>query len=62
MLEPRLQDSTDYNGLRGHKKQIVIAVIGMLLAFGFLYSMVYTMNSTVSDQIPLSPKLDYKTK
>lgn len=62
MTEPTLHDSTDYNGLKGQKKQIVIAVIGMLLAFGFLYSIVYTINSTVSDQIPMSPKLDFKTK
>ena len=52
MSEPRLEDSTDFNGLKGEKKKIVYAVIAMILAIGFLYAVVYDQNRAVSDEIP----------
>ena len=52
MSEPRLQDSTDYNGLKGEKKKVVYAVVAMILAVGLLYAVLYDQNRHVSDEIP----------
>jgi len=52
MSEPRLEDSTDYNGLKGNKKKVVYAVVAMILAIGFLYALVYDTNAKVGDEIP----------
>ena len=59
MNEPRLQDSTDYEKLEGSKKEVVWAVISLLLAIGTLYGIVKVSNSHVSDEIPLSKRVDY---
>ena len=40
MKEPQLEDFTDYNGLRGNKKNVVYSVICMLLAIGMLSAIV----------------------
>jgi len=52
MSEPRLEDSTDYNGLKGNKKKVVYSVVVMILAVGFLYAILYDQNRGVSDEIP----------
>jgi len=52
MSEPRLEDSTDYNGLKGNKKRVVYAVVAMSLAMGLLYAVIYAQNLHVSDEIP----------
>jgi len=62
MDEPRLQDSTDYNGLHGKKKIVVYAVVAMLLAIGLLYTIVKKQNSYVEDEIPLGKRVDYIQK
>lgn len=62
MKEPRLEDSTDYNGLRGNKKNVVYAVIFMLLAIGMLYAIVKKQNDYVDDEIPQGKRLDYIKK
>ncbi len=62
MKEPRLEDSTDYNGLKGNKNNVVYAVIFMLLAIGVLYSIVKTLNSHVADEIPPGKRMDYIKK
>ncbi len=59
MNEPRLQDSTDYNGLRGNKRDVVYAIIGFLLALGVFYSIVKVQNAHVSDEIPLGKQMDH---
>lgn len=62
MKEPRLQDSTDYNGLKGNKRNVVIAVVVMLLAIGLLYTIVKNTYSHVADEIPQSKRIDYIQK
>lgn len=62
MNEPRLQDSTDYNGLRGNKKDVVYAVVAMLLAMGLLYSITKHSFSHVADEIPQGKRVDYIQK
>ena len=52
MSEPRLEDSTDYNGLKGNKKRVVYAVVAMILAIGLLYAILYDQNRQVNDEIP----------
>jgi hypothetical protein len=59
MNEPRLEDMTDYNELTGAKKEIVSAVISLLLALGVVYGIVRVSNSHVSDEIPLGKRVDY---
>jgi len=62
MHEPKLKDSTDYNGLHGNKKNVVYAVITMLLAIGLLYTIVKKQNSHVEGEIPLGKRVDYIQK
>ena len=62
MHEPRLEDSTDYNGLHGNKKNVVYAVVVMLLAIGLLYTIVKEQNSHVSDELPQGKRVDYIQK
>ncbi len=62
MKEPRLEDSTDYNGLRGNKKNVVYAVVFMLLAIGMLYAIVKKQNDYVDDEIPQGKRVDYIKK
>ena len=59
MNEPRLQDSTDYNKLTGAKREVVWAVVSLLLALGAIYGIVKANNSHVSDEIPPSKRIDY---
>jgi len=59
MNEPRLQDSTDYHELTGRKKEVVTAVISLLLAIGVLYGIAKVSNSHVSDEIPPGKRVDY---
>jgi len=59
MHEPRLEDSTDYNGLKGNKKRVVYAVVAMSLAMGLLYAIIYAQNLKVSDQIPRQDITDF---
>jgi len=59
MNEPRLQDSTDYYKLTGAKREVVSAVISLLLALGVLYGIIKVSNSVVPDEIPLGKRVDY---
>ena len=59
MNEPTLRDSTDFNGLKGEKKHVVYAVVAMLLAMGFLYSIVKGVYSHVDDEIPPAKTIIY---
>jgi hypothetical protein len=62
MKEPRLEDSTDYNGLKGNKKNVVYAVIFILLAMGLFYAIVKKQNDHVDDEIPQGKRVDYIKK
>lgn len=62
MKEPRLEDSTDYNGLRGKKKNVVYGVVFMLLAIGILYTVIKEQNNHVEDEIPQGKRVDYIKK
>ncbi len=57
--EPKLTDSSDYNELKGEKRKVVYAVIGMLIAIGVLYSIVKETYSHVDDEIPPAKRVDY---
>jgi len=59
MHEPRLEDMTDYNGLTGAKREVVYAVISLLLALGVVYGIAKVSNSHVSDEIPMGKRVDY---
>lgn len=52
MYEPRLEDISDYNGLKGNKKKVVYSVVIMICAVGILYTTIKVQNSHVSDEIP----------
>lgn len=51
MSEPRLEDSSDYNGLKGSKRKVVYAVVAMIIAIGILLVVLRVENSHVSDEI-----------
>jgi len=51
MSEPRLEDISDYNTLKGEKKKVVWAVILAGLLMGVIYAVVYNNNKNVDDSI-----------
>jgi len=58
MSEPRLEDIEDYNGLKGQKKKVVIAVV----VAGLVMSVIYGVVVNLSDKNePSSIDKTYKT-
>ncbi len=53
MSEPRLEDISDYNTLKGSKKKVVWAVIVIGLLMGVLYMTVYNMYDSKEDTIKI---------
>ena len=51
MTEPRLEDISDYNTLKGEKKRIVWAVIIAGLFLGAIYMMAYNIYDDKGDAI-----------
>lgn len=43
MSEPRLEDISDYDTLKGSKKKVVLAVIFAGLFIGVIYTIVYSL-------------------
>ena len=60
MGEPRLEDISDYNALKGEKKKVVWAVVLAGLLMGVIYAFVYNSNDAddriqVKDSIKIVP-------
>ena len=60
MSEPRLEDISDYDTLKGKKKKVVWAVILAGLLMGVIYSLVYSFDEAddaikVNDAIKIMP-------
>ena len=60
MSQPRLEDISDYDTLKGEKKKVVLAVILAGLFMGAVYSLVYSMDEAddaiiVNDAIKIMP-------
>ncbi len=53
MSEPRLEDISDYNTLKGSKKKVVWAVILTGLLMGVFYMVVYNLYDNKSDTIKI---------
>ncbi|MFA6138248.1 MAG: hypothetical protein WC667_09195 [Sulfurimonas sp.] len=53
MSEPRLEDISDYNTLKGGKKKVVWAVILTGLLMGGFYLVVYNLYDNKSDTIKI---------
>ncbi len=51
MSEPRLEDSSDYDTLKGEKKKVVWAVVLVGLIMGVIYTVVATSNNEANDVI-----------
>lgn len=54
MSEPRLEDISDYDTLKGSKKRVVWAVIFAGLFMGLVYVVIYGMYSNESDSIEIN--------
>ena len=60
MSEPRLEDISDYDTLKGEKKKVVWAVILAGLLMGVIYGVVYSTNQAddvieVNEAIKIMP-------
>ncbi|MDO8454440.1 MAG: hypothetical protein Q7S59_07720 [Sulfurimonas sp.] len=53
MSEPRLEDISDYNTLKGGKRKVVWTVILVGLFMGVLYMAVYNLYDNKSDTIKI---------
>ena len=51
MSEPRLEDISDYNTLKGEKKKVVLAVILAGLIMGIIYTVTSSKYDSVDDSI-----------
>lgn len=51
MKEPRLEDISDYNTLKGEKKKVVWAVVLVGLLMGVAYMFVYDAYDSKADKI-----------
>ena len=58
MSEPRLEDISDYNGLKGEKKKIVWAVIFAGLMIGIIYVISYNIFDNKEDAIEVKGNID----
>ncbi len=57
MSEPRLEDMSDYNTLKGEKKRIVWTVIIAGLLLGVIYMVAYNKYTDQGDTIPVKDKI-----
>jgi len=55
--EPRLEDISDYNTLKGEKKRIVWGVIIAGLLIGVVYLIAYNVFDDKADAIPIKDKI-----
>ncbi len=51
MSEPRLEDISDYNTLKGTKKKVVLSVILAGLLMGVVYTIAYSVYDNDDDAI-----------
>jgi len=59
MSEPRLEDMSDYNELKGSKKKVVWMVILFGLLMGIVYVIVATKYGNVKDSIKVEDSIKY---
>ena len=57
MGEPRLEDISDYNKLKGEKKKVVWAVIIAGLLMGVIYVVSYKMYDNKEDTLEVKEKI-----
>ena len=57
MAEPRLEDMSDYNTLKGEKKKIVWIVVLSGIILGALYSFSYNKFDDKKDTIPVQKSI-----
>ena len=57
MSEPRLEDISDYNTLKGEKKKVVWAVILAGLLMGVIYTIAYNVYDNESDNIKVEERI-----
>jgi len=51
MNEPRLEDISDYNALKGEKRKMVLSVIGIGLVLGIAYLLAYNVFDNKADTL-----------
>ena len=57
MSEPRLEDISDYNTLKGEKKKVVWAVILAGLLMGVIYTIAYNVYDNEGDNIKVEERI-----
>jgi predicted negative regulator of RcsB-dependent stress response len=57
MDEPRLEDISDYDSLKGNKKKIVYRVIVIGLIIGALYSLAYNYYDNSEDNLSVEKSI-----
>jgi len=57
MSEPRLEDISDYNTLKGEKKKVVWAVILAGLLMGVIYTIAYSVYDNEGDNIKVEERI-----
>ena len=60
MSEPRLEDISDYDTLKGEKKKIVWAVILAGLIMGVIYAFTSNRYDTVDDKMQVKEETTHK--
>lgn len=58
MSEPRLEDISDYNTLKGTKKKVVLAVILAGLLMGVIYTVAYNVYNNGDDAIKVEDTIN----
>jgi predicted negative regulator of RcsB-dependent stress response len=57
MAEPRLEDISDYDSLKGDKKKIVYRVLIVGLVLGALYSLAYNYYDNSEDNLSVEKSI-----
>ncbi|WP_345993829.1 hypothetical protein [Sulfurimonas sp. HSL-1716] len=57
MSEPNLEDISDYDSLKGHKKRVVWSVILIGLIIGIIYVLSYDYLVNVTDSIHIEKNI-----
>ena len=60
MSEPRLEDISDYNTLKGEKKKVVLAVIVTGILIGAMYVIAYSIFDNKDDNIKVEKTIGNK--
>ena len=60
MSEPRLEDISDYDTLKGEKKKVVLAVIVTGILIGAMYVIAYSIFDNKDDNIKVEKTIDNK--